>query len=242
MPSHTSPAGEAFRLPDGRTCLELLEGVAAGLEGLGSVRRGDHDDDARLPWAHLADAVDHGQATHAGARFDLVGDLIEHGQGHGLEGLVAQADHGLSREARRLRFLAGRGRSRRIARLAHEDDHGTIGVGRGLAAQLVEQALVERAGLHLEPAIAWGQVGRATGDRRDDGQLIPLRERLVRTDVGAVPGEANAALRAGDHWQLRHQGLPGGAHVGALGKLEDVAPQPGLGALQGEQPDGDAHG
>src|SRR5690606_4108102 len=69
---------EALRLPDRRARLELLDRVAAGLERLTAMPRGDRDDHARLPQRHLAGAMEDRQPRHPEALRDLIGDLVEH--------------------------------------------------------------------------------------------------------------------------------------------------------------------
>ena len=204
------------------------------------------------PTADLADAMDDGQPAHAEAGLDLVGDLVQDGQRHGLEGLVGEADDALAGEAGGLGLLAGRGRAGRLARLAQEDDDGAIGRAGDARPEVGQQPVVER-GLHDRQASAASAVGsrrplggstgsRAAGDRRDDGQLVAGASALVAVDVAPVAREAHAAPRGRQLREGRHQGRPGRRHVGTLGQLEAVARPARLGALHGEEADLDVHG
>ena len=71
--------GSAVRIvllfPDGDDLLDPLDRVAAGLERGVAVRRGNADDDARLPDRERADTVDYGDVVDAPSLADLVANL-----------------------------------------------------------------------------------------------------------------------------------------------------------------------
>src|SRR5215213_4869680 len=75
--------GSAIRivlfLPDRDDLLDPLDRVAAGLECGVAMRRGDADDNTRLPDRQRADAVDNGDLVNSPAFPNLVPDL-RHGQ------------------------------------------------------------------------------------------------------------------------------------------------------------------
>ncbi len=118
---------EALGLPDGRSRLELLDGVAAGLEGL--LRCGAAAAMATLASPTATSPTRWTMASRCTPKRASISSAIsaEDGQRHGLEGLVGEADDALAGEAGGLGLLAGRGRPGRLARLAQEDDDGTIG-------------------------------------------------------------------------------------------------------------------
>jgi hypothetical protein len=151
------------------------------------VGRGDGDDHARLARPNVADAVDDRQPVHARARLDLGGDVVKYGEGHRFERLVFQAGDGLAGETRGCRLFAWRGRARRIARLADEDDHSTLRRRGYLAAQFGNQVVSQRGLGELDTAERLG----AAGHRWDEGQLIAFVEDIGGVGVLPVTSETD---------------------------------------------------
>src|SRR4051794_21124262 len=88
---------EAFRLPDRRPRLRLVDRVSRGAEGGVAVGRHGQHGDARLAEWHLACAMDDGQPFDAEPVRDLAGDRREDAERHRLVRLVAE---GLDRPSR----------------------------------------------------------------------------------------------------------------------------------------------
>src|SRR5918911_4928318 len=74
--------------PDRHDLLEAIDGVLAGGEGFGAVRRGDGDHHRRLADLQDAGAVDDGDAADLPAGLDFVADLGHDLLGHFGVGLV----------------------------------------------------------------------------------------------------------------------------------------------------------
>src|SRR5512142_1144182 len=90
LPDPDVPIGEPLRLPDGRACLRLIDRVSGGVERRVPMRRGRHDEDARLAQRDLAEPMDDREPRDAEARLDLVTDLAENVERHLLERLVLE--------------------------------------------------------------------------------------------------------------------------------------------------------
>src|SRR5215210_2804764 len=135
---------ESLRLPDRRTRLRLVDGIPRGAERLIAVGRASDHRDARLAKRDVPGTVDDRDAPDAEATLDLVGDLAKDGDGHRLEGLVAQRLDGATRVTRRLVLLAGRRCAGRRPRPAEEpDDTAVGGIGEG-GGQLRQDRRLER--------------------------------------------------------------------------------------------------
>src|SRR5581483_1607439 len=97
MRSVRLPNGSAVRvmllLPDRRASFQLVDAVAAGVEGGGTMRCRDQDCYRDITGIELADAVNDGNAQRAETFASFRGDAFERRQRHRLEGFVRQSRH-----------------------------------------------------------------------------------------------------------------------------------------------------
>src|SRR5581483_7637876 len=80
-------------LPERDRLLERVDGLAAGVEGGGAVRRRDRDHDAGLADLDAADAVVDRHLRETVLRGQVGGQRLEHRLGHLLERLVLEIEH-----------------------------------------------------------------------------------------------------------------------------------------------------
>ena len=79
-------------LPDRDLVLEVVDQLAAGLDGLAAVGAGDGDDDRDVTDPEVADAVHGGQRADRVVGDDLLGDAAQLGLGGGVTGVAEAVD------------------------------------------------------------------------------------------------------------------------------------------------------
>src|SRR6266850_8383248 len=211
---------EVLLLPHGHCRLEGVDGEVTGLEGLGPVRRGDGDHDARLADLEPADPVDEGDLADARPALAHGGGNLAHlRDGHGRVGLVLEI-----LDAAASRLVPDH------AREEHDASRPRVAHRRGQAL------LGERADRDLDPIAV-----RAAAHGGEETDLIAGAQRVAGLHVvGAKREQRERAVRLEDREAARHR-LPGCLDRAALGDLQLDVIAPGRLAIAGEEPNRDLH-
>ncbi len=171
------------------------------------MRTRDRDRDGDITHVELADTVHDGDSVGSQERRCFTGDLREHVRGHLLVDVVAHAVHGAP--------------ARVVTHHAQEEQRGPV---------LVRAHACEHPRGHDGIAHDGGVRHSASGDRRDERDLVARVERLGERRIGPVHGDGRlgrqlveggpAASQLGD--EIRHRG-PVTQLYGERGRAEEIA-------------------